>query len=186
MQNEITAPAVDFAAPVADLEDLITEELDQDGNPAPEADLTCDLGLHLTISLRDGHTAATRAAVLRIVGAWIARHPDLAAAEVFEGEEFYDDDDHDPDDETRPFIGVRGAAAPLPREQDLIGAHSGELVGALTAAGIAVQPCERDLITRSGDEAGEFYPDGVAWFGRPEPVGQLIPALEVGTEEVAQ
>ena len=176
MSNNNTAPVVDFATPELQLEDVV--ELDHNGDPEPEAEFLQDLGLHLTISMRDGYTAATRVAVLRIVGAWIARHPDLAAAEIFEGEEPYEDDDHYGDDPTS-FIGVRGAVAPLPCEQDLISGLDGELIAMLTAAGIAVQPCEREFVTRSGEEAGQFYPDGVVWFGRPEPIGPLIPALDV-------
>ena len=173
MQNEITAPVVDFAAPVADLEDLITEELDQDGNPEPQAELITDWGLHLTIGLREGCTAATHTAVLQIVSAWIARHPDLDAAEVFEDEEVYDDD------ETVRFVGVRGVTTSLP--------HKRELIEAPTAAGIAVQPCEREPSTRSGEETRQFgYSAGAAWFYQPMPSGQLIPAQAIETEEVAQ
>ena len=184
-KNTTTTPVVDFAGPVADLGDLFDDELDQDGRPVPQGELADDLGLHLTIGLREGHTAATRTAVLRIVGAWIARNPSLSAAEIFEGEDPYDDPDHYGADPTS-FIGVRGATDPLPHEQELIGRLSGELVAALTAAGIAVQPCDREMGTAGGGDAGPWYPDGVAWFSRPWPVGPLIPALDVWGEEAAE
>ena len=180
MRKNTTTPVVDFATPELQLEDLAG--LDESGNLREGPVFLQDLGLHLTISLRDGYTAATRAAVLLIVAAWIARHPILATVEIFEGEELYDDAGA-----PSRFIGVRGGVAPLPHERDLMGRLSGELIAALTGVGVAVQPCRRELETASGaDAVAAGYPDGAGWFGRPEPIGPLIPALDVWGEGAAE
>ena len=177
MQNKITVPVVDFASPAAKFEDLITEDLDQDGTPVPQSELITDWGLHLTIGLRGGCTAATHTEVLQIVSAWIARHTELADAEAYEDEEFYAD--RNAPTETVELIGVRGVTTCPPHER--------ELIEALTAAGIAVQPCERELCTLDGEEARlAGYDDGCGWFTQPHPTGPLIPAQATAAEAVAR